>query len=40
MDNFEKNFTNEEEFNKESVFELAYSPDGDYSWSNEKRYSV
>ena len=35
MDNFEKNFTNEEEFNKESVFELAYSPDGDYSWSNE-----
>jgi hypothetical protein len=34
MDNFEKNFTNEEEFNKESVFELAYSPDGDYSWSN------
>ena len=35
MDNFEKNFTNEEEFNKESVFELSYSPDGDYSWSNE-----
>ena len=35
MDNFEKNFTNEEEHNKESVFELAYSPDGDYSWSNE-----
>lgn len=35
IDNFEKNFTNEEELNKESIFELAYSPDGDYSWSNE-----
>ena len=35
VDDFAKNFTNEEEFNKESVYEIAYSPDGEYSWSNE-----
>ena len=35
MEDFSKNFTTEEEHNKESIFELAYSSDGDLTWGNE-----
>lgn len=35
MENFAENFTTANENNKESVFELQYSSDGELTWGNE-----
>ncbi|MER8077808.1 hypothetical protein, partial [Acinetobacter pittii] len=35
IENFAENFTTANENNKESVFELQYSSDGELTWGNE-----